>query len=129
MNRNEARKILMQAVFEMEARGSADEVRIEPLMEDYERDSVQEEYIIKNLKNAADNLDEIDGMIDSCAEKWDSGRMPKADLAIVRTAIAEACYGDTPKAVAINEAVELAKEFGGERSPKFINGLLGKILK
>jgi N utilization substance protein B len=129
MNRNDARKVLMQAVFEMDARGWADEVKIEPLLEEYGRDSLQEEYIVKNLKNTADNLEEIDRMIDLCAEKWDSKRMPKADLAIVRTAIAESCYGDTPKAVAINEAVELAKEFGGEKSPKFINGLLGKVLK
>lgn len=129
MKRNEARQILMQAVFEMEAKGSADEVMIEPLIEGFPKDSLNEEYIISNLRNTADNLEKIDMMIDEHAEKWDSKRMPKADLAIVRTAIAEACYGDTPSSVAINEAVELAKEFGGEKSPQFINGLLGKVLK
>ena len=129
MNRNTARRILMQSIFEMDARGSAEEVNIEPLLEESGRDSLQEEYIIRNLKNAADKLEEIDKMIDNCAEKWDTKRMPKADLAIARTAVAESCYGDTPKAVAINEAVEMAKEYGGDNSPRFINGLLGKVLK
>lgn len=129
MNRSKAREILMQAVFQMDARGTADERLLESLINESGAEKDQEEFIRKNFRLIAENLDEIDERINEHAQKWSTGRMPKADLAILRVAVGEAGFGDTPKAVAINEAVELAKDFGGEGSPKFINGLLGKILK
>jgi N utilization substance protein B len=129
MNRSDARKILMQAVFQMEARDSDDVELVKTLIPEGESDKNQLEYIYDNFRNIDENLENIDKAIDENAEKWNTRRMPKADLAIARVAVGETLYGDTPKAVAINEAVELAKEFGGEGSPKFINGLLGKILK
>ena len=129
MNRSKAREVLMQAVFQMDARNTSDERLLKPLMEESGVTKDHEEYIRTNFHLIADHLDEIDTMINEHAEKWKTSRMPKADLAVLRVAVGEGKFGDTPKAVAINEAVELAKEFGGEGSPKFINGLLGKILK
>ena len=129
MNRSKAREILMKAVFQMDARGSKDKSLLNNLLEEGKCDNKSREFIIMNFHLITVNLDEIDRKIDEGAEKWDSKRMPKADLAIVRVAVGEACYGDTPKAVAINEAVELAKKYGEDNSAKFINGLLGKIIK
>lgn len=128
MKRNDARQLLMQAVFQMEARGSGDPELLDLVLAEHKVTGNNEEYIKENFLNIVKHLDEIDELIDENADKWNSKRMPKADLAIARTAIGECKYGDTPKAVAINEAVELAKEFGGEGSSSFINGLLGKIL-
>ena len=62
------------------------------------------------------------------AKGWKTGRMGKAELAILRLAVYELKYDeDVPVKVAINEAVELAKKFGGDESPAFVNGILAKL--
>lgn len=76
----------------------------------------------------ASNIESIDEAINKGARSWSSTHMPKADLAILRTAYGEAKYARTPKGVAINEAVELAKKYGGENTAKFVNGVLGEII-
>ena len=119
----------MQLVFQMEARNSSDEELTTPVLEEKGTDKKQEEYIKENFKATADNLGEIDALIEANSLKWKLSRIPKTDLAIMRVAIGETKYGTgTPAEVAINEAVELAKEFCGEKAPSFINGVLGKAL-
>ena len=129
MKRTTARELLMQAVFQMEARDSDDIGLVKGLIPEGESDRNQLEYIYDNFRIIDEHLEDIDKLIDENAEKWSIKRMPKADLAIARVAVGESLYGDTPGSVAINEAVEMAKKFGGNDSAKFINGLLGKILK
>lgn len=74
------------------------------------------------------HLDEIDGLIASTAENWTLERMPIVDRNIIRLATYEIVYRDEiPTGVAINEAVEMAKAFGTDESPKFVNGILGRI--
>ena len=74
-------------------------------------------------------LEEIDQMISKKAKKWSKERMSKVDLAILRLAIYEICFSnEIPYGVAVNEAVELAKNFSTEESPAFINGILGSIV-
>ena len=119
----------MQALFQMDARDSKDLGLVDALISEYKVSGKDEEYIKENFVKITRNLEEIDEAIDEHAEKWSTKRMPKADLAIVRLAVGECAFGDTPKAVAINEAVELAKKYGGDGAPKFINGLLGKVIK
>lgn len=76
------------------------------------------------------NLSGIDEKISEAAVGWTIERMPKVDISILRNAVYEMLFSEgTPVAVAINEAVELAKVYCDERSPKFINGLLGKIAR
>ncbi|HBU11449.1 MAG TPA: transcription antitermination factor NusB [Clostridiales bacterium] len=72
---------------------------------------------------------EIDEMISSCSRSWKLERISKVDLAILRLAIFEIEWMDTPPKVAVNEAVEIAKAFSTEKSFQFINGLLGGYLK
>lgn len=77
-----------------------------------------------------EHKEEIDGIIGDIAINWKIDRMPKVDLSILRIAIFEMKYReDIPLGVSINEAVELAKEFGGERSSAYINGMLGTLAK
>ena len=69
-------------------------------------------------------------MIDDASEGWPASRMAKPDLAVIRVAVGEMLYADdVPDAVAINEAVNLAKAYGTDQSPKFVNAVLAKIKK
>ena len=71
---------------------------------------------------------ELDEKINNASRGWKTGRMGKAELAILRLAVNEMLYDDEiPVKVAINEAVELSKRYGGEDAPSFVNGILGKI--
>lgn len=86
------------------------------------------EYIYQRLTDILSKLEEIDAKIDAVAEGWKIGRMSKVDLTIIRLAEYEIAYDDDiPVGVAINEAVELAKKFGGDDSPSFVNGILAKL--
>lgn len=72
--------------------------------------------------------EEINELITTAAPAWPLDKINKIDLAILQLAVYELKKTDVPPKVAIDEAVELAKEFGGESSPSFINGVLGNIL-
>lgn len=74
-------------------------------------------------------LSELDRMLNEKATGWTTTRMGKVDLAILRLALYEILYDDkVPASVAINEAVEIAKKFGQDESPSFINGILAKFV-
>lgn len=82
------------------------------------------------LRGIEAHQEEIDAHIDEMAIGWRIERMPKVDLSILRIAIYEMLYrDDIPCSVSINEAVELAKAFGGDRSSAYINGMLGTLAK
>ena len=84
--------------------------------------------IIKRYKKIADKLPEIDAMINEKTLGWDTERMAKVDLTIIRLAVYEIKFDeDIPTGVAINEAVELAKKFGQDGSASFVNGVLAKF--
>lgn len=86
------------------------------------------EYIREKAERIAAKVPEIDQEIDRVAKGWKTGRMARADLAILRLAVYEMRWDeDIPVNVAINEAVELAKKFGSDESPAFINGILAKL--
>ena len=91
-------------------------------------DNFKEEIAAKYEK-VAEKIAQIDEMINEKTEGWKTSRMGKVDLAILRLAVYEIVFDDTiPNPVAINEAVELAKKFGRDESPKFINGVLAKVI-
>lgn len=82
------------------------------------------------LKGTTSKIQEIDKIITKTAPQWPLDQIARVDLNILRLAIFEVIfYNLTPPKVAIDEAVELAKEFGGENSPKFINGVLGTVME
>ena len=87
------------------------------------------EYLTRRAEAVMDRIPEIDGKINEAAQGWKTKRMGKAELTILRLAVYEMKYDeDIPEKVAINEAVELAKKFGGKDSPSFINGVLAKLV-
>lgn len=76
------------------------------------------------------NHSQIDSMIEECAPDWPIDKISKVDLIILRIAIYELIYkNEAPDKVVIDEAIELAKEFGGETSGRFINGVLGTVVE
>lgn len=88
------------------------------------------EFLKMRWAAVASKLDEIDALLNSTARGWKTSRFPSCDLAILRVAVYEMVYDDSiPVGVSINEAVELAKKYGGNESPSFINGVLGQIAR
>ena len=89
-----------------------------------------QEYMQSKYENIKAHLDEIDALLNEKSKGWKTSRMSKVDLSILRLAVYEMKFDeDVPVKVAINEAVEIAKSFGGDASASFVNGILGKIAK
>ena len=87
-----------------------------------------QEYMSRKYRHVLEKLDEIDALLNETSNGWKTKRMSRVDLTALRLAVYELKYDkDVPTGVAINEAVELAKRFGGETSGSFVNGILGKI--
>lgn len=98
---------------------------LEPAVTEQER-----EYVKNRVSRVLDVLDQLDPAIDTAAEGWSLKRMGKVEVAILRLALFEMKYDEeVPVSVAINEAIELAKKFGQDGSPAFINGVLAKLSK
>lgn len=81
-----------------------------------------------DLTKITSNLSKIDHMIAQAAPTWPINKINKVDLAILRLAVSELAQKVTPTKVIVDEAVELAKEYGTDSSPSFINGVLGKLI-
>ncbi|MBN2100341.1 transcription antitermination factor NusB [Candidatus Dojkabacteria bacterium] len=89
-----------------------------------------EELAKKIVEGVENNIENINEIIAKYAPQWPVDQIQKADLEIIRIAIWEGFIGEqTPPKVAIDEAIEIAKEFGGETSGKFVNGVLGAIFE
>lgn len=86
-------------------------------------------YISRKCTDIIARLDKIDAAINEVAEGWKTARMGKVELTLLRLAVYEMKYEEEiPVGVAINEAVELAKKYGTEDSPSFVNGILAKLV-
>lgn len=130
MRRTEARELFMQLLFQMEVQNDFSQEIKDKFIREHLSDSNQLEYFNRLYLAAVENLPEIDETLESCSENWKINRMAKVDLAILRLSAAEILYlEDVPDSASINEAVDMAKKFGGDDSGKFINGILGKVVR
>ena len=87
-----------------------------------------EKYIKDKYDQIYSRINDIDRLINEKAKGWDSDRMGKVELTIIRLRVYEIMYDDdVPESVAINEAVELAKKFGQDKSHGFVNAVLAKF--
>lgn len=126
----EIRKLAFQALYQLDARGAEDVLTVRESLERAEGYSDQERQEAFDLAVAAfDNREIADREMEALAPDWPPHRQAAVDRAILRLAHHEMVSGRTHPKVAVNEAVELAKEFSTERSPAFINGVLDKVLK
>ena len=87
------------------------------------------EYVENKVNDIISHMSELDKDIDDASESWELSRIDKVSLTILRLAYYEIKFEeDIPEGVAINEAVELAKKFGQDDAPSFVNGVLGKLV-
>ncbi len=90
----------------------------------------EREMLLARGKDIFGKIEELDQVISENTEGWRIDRFSKVDLSLVRLALYEIRYDpEVPEKVAVNEAVELAKVFGGDDSPKFVNGVLARLLR
>ncbi|GLY09913.1 transcription antitermination factor NusB [Pseudobacillus badius] len=124
MKRRTAREKSLQALYQIDVSGAEPEAAITNVLEEGPAD----EYLHKSVIGTIEHREEIDELIKAHLEKWSFDRLAKVDRNILRLAVFEMKYGeDVPEKVAINEAIELAKQFSDEQSGKFINGVLSRI--
>ena len=101
------------------------EIYLDDLEELTDKDRI---YIQEKYAHVLEHIEEIDARLNETSHGWKTKRMNRVDLTALRLAVYEIKYDpDVPTGVAINEAVELAKRFGGEASGSFVNGILGKL--
>lgn len=134
-NRHLQRSLALQSLFEWDFR-KGDMVQLEVIM----RRNVQEfapgitEYAFTRelLEGVVKHQADIDRLIEKCAPEWPIDQVTVLDRNVLRLGIYELLYGDydaVPPKVAINESIELAKTFGSDSTPRFVNGVLGTIYR
>lgn len=129
MGRSEQREHIFKLLFQIEftkAEEMAEQVEMYFDIREIEKET-DREYIRNKYEAVAEKAAEIDVLLNEYATGWKTTRMNKVDLAILRLAVYEVKWDEeVPTAVAINEAVELAKKYSSEEGPAFINGILAK---
>ncbi|GBU06007.1 hypothetical protein FAEUMB_25480 [Faecalimonas umbilicata] len=131
MGRSELREHIFRILFRIEFQPKEEmEEQLALYLEELESaKDTEKEYIRIKYAAIAEKVEMIDEKINASVTGWKTSRMGKVDLTILRLAVYEIEWDEeVPQGVAINEAVELAKRYGGEESPSFINGVLGKIV-
>lgn len=134
-NRHLQRSIAMQSLFEWDFHGR-DDVKMEEIMRHNVREFAPgiDDYAFTRelLEGVLGNRPTIDQLIEKCAPEWPLEQVTVIDRNILRLGIYELLYGSydaVPPKVAINESIELAKTFGSDSSPRFVNGVLGTIYR
>lgn len=132
MNRRELREHIFKLLFRVEFNsGEEMQSQCEMFFDDVDTEFSAEdmEYIQDKFNNIYSKLADIDKQIDDKAKGWTVDRMGKVDLTIIRLGVYEILFDDdVPASVAINEAVELAKKFGQDKSNGFVNAILAKFV-
>ncbi|MCB1263863.1 MAG: transcription antitermination factor NusB [Mycobacterium sp.] len=132
VGRHQARKRAVDLLFEAEARGlSAADVAASrvALAEADPEVSALSPYSVTVARGVSEDAAHIDDLISSHLQGWTLERLPAVDRAILRVAVWELLHAeDVPEPVAVDEAVELAKELSTDESPGFVNGVLGQVM-
>ncbi len=131
MARTMAREAAFMLLYEKEM-GSGREDTLKDLIApqlEYRVTKSDAAYIESVLEGVWEKRGEIDALIEEHAKHWSAHRIPRVEFSLLRLAAFELMDGDVPDAVAINEAVELAKKYAGEEAAVFVNGVLGAIFQ
>ena len=133
MTRRELRENIFKIVFRAECHGKDEmtEQRREYMKDKVESDDISDkdnEYIREKAKNVISHIEEIDKMLEEASDGWSVKRIGKTELAILRLAVYEIKFDDDiPFKVAVNEAVEISKNYCEPEASAFINGVLAKF--
>ncbi len=130
--RHQARKRAVDLLFEAEARGlgAAEVVDVRAALAETNPDVAPlQPYTVAAARGVGEHAAHIDDLISSHLQGWTLDRLPAVDRAILRVAVWELLYAeDVPEPVAVDEAVQLAKELSTDDSPGFVNGVLGQVM-
>ena len=133
MSRRELREQIFKLLFRIEFNQKEEMSEQTELFfeeEENQADVADTAYITEKVNKILEKLDEIDAALNEKVQGWNTARMGKVDLTVLRLAVYEIMFDEEiPTGVAINEAVELAKKFGQDSSPAFVNGVLAKFSK
>ncbi len=130
MKRRELRKYMIQILFQIDLAKTEPSEAFHSLLDEEEVLANDLLFVQERVEGTQNHLSEIDALISKFLEGWTLTRLPYVDRAILRLAVYELLYTkDTSMKVILNEAVELAKVFGADESPKFINGVLGSLAR
>ena len=128
--RRKARELALQMLYQHDLSGNAADAII-GTFEDLQKSKANtREFAVRIFRGTLDHMADIDQMIVAQADNWRLERMAVVDRNIIRMSVYEFLHEtDTPKLVIIDEAIEIAKKFGTQKSSQFINGILDGILK
>ena len=127
-NRSMVRTVLFQILYQEELNpGSLERLSESYMTQELPRHEPLLNFAKQLLKNILEHRGAIDEQLTALSRNWTLARMSPTDRSILRLATSEILYTDTPKPIAINEAVELAKKFGSKDSAAFVNGILDRV--
>ena len=131
MNRSEARDMAFKLIYQIEVQKEYNDDIINLFFENNEiLDEEGKKYIVDTVKGVNNNLNNITSNIEkNLKQDWKIERISKVTLAILKLAIYEILYSGIPFKVVINEAIELAKKYGDDTAPQFVNGILASVVK
>ena len=130
MKRKELREAAVKLFYEMDIQKTFEHKFYKNFLAENELIALKDNYLKEVFDSFLLNRDNIDDIIQKSSTSWDIKRIAKVDLSILRVAITEILYlSDIPDKVSITEAIDLAKKYGDENSYKFVNGLVGKVVK
>ena len=130
MKRKETREEAVKIAYSMDVNKDFNINNLTEYLEHFELEDMDVDYLYKTIIDMIDNMEEIDKHITDNSKDWKLSRIAKVDLAVLRIALSEILYNETiPESVSINEAVEISKKFSNEDSHKFINGILGTVVR
>ena len=128
--RTQAREIAMQSLYQLDVQGESFYHQLNSFTAEYSEDDLVRKLSLDWSQGAWNKIADCDKLITTAAIKWDMSRLSPVDRAILRLAAYQMQFcDDIPKKVIINEAIEMAKRFSGEQSPRFVNGVLDAILR
>ncbi|MDY2636397.1 MAG: transcription antitermination factor NusB [Phascolarctobacterium sp.] len=133
MIRRIAREVALQSLFQIDFNSCEAEVAVDAALTEHEEENAPKarDYALLLVQGVLDNKEAIDARLGEYAIDWTVERMSATDRNILRVAVYEMLFAEQAVAcgIAINEAVEVAKAYGTEESPRFVNGVLGKLAK
>ncbi len=128
MTRRQEREFALQVLYGLEFNEASVSEMIDRLLETQNKKAT--EFSLQLINYAVQNREELDGLIEERLRNWEYKRVAAIDKILLRMAIAEFLYFESiPPQATLNEVIELSKEYGTDRSSKFINGVLDAILK
>lgn len=126
--RSKAREVVLQILFQLDFNPDVDPHVLKDLLESRLKQPSLREFAWSMVVRIRELRPTLDERIAEVAANWSLKRMAATDRNALRIGAFEILYADTPPRVAIDEAIELARKFGGKQSPQFINGILDKLM-